>query len=79
MVLHSNVEGQEHVLVGTEVVFTGERGGSYQGNVAIHWERENLATGERTVIEGANEMEYRFEMSVDSANYRYYIILTPVE
>lgn len=77
--VHSNHEGQDSVYVGTEIILTAERGGSYTGNVDIRWEREDPDTGERTVIEGENTMEYRFIINEENAKYRYFIILTPVE
>ena len=79
VVLHSNVEGQEKVYAGTEIVLTGERGGSYEGPVAITWERENPETGESELIPGANEMEYRFIITAENAKYLYHIILTPIQ
>jgi hypothetical protein len=75
----SNIGEQDKVISGTEIILTGKRGGSYKGPVEITWEREDPDTGARTVIEGANEMTYRFVINEENAKYHYYIILTPIE
>lgn len=74
----SSVAGQEKVYSGTEIVLTAVRGGAYQGPVTIQWERVDPVTGEKEVIPGAEEMEYRFTINAENAKYLYRITLTPV-
>ena len=76
--IQSNVEHLEEVESGTEIILTGVRGGTYKGEVAITWERED-PEGNRTLIEGENEMSYKFIIDEENAKYKYYITLTPVE
>ncbi len=77
--ISSNVEGQEAVYAGTEIVLTAVRSGSYDGNVKVIWHRVDPTTNEDTVIEGANEMVYRFNINAENARYVYYVVLEPIE